>query len=781
MTLRARGCMMSHSLYVKANGEMPCWDDIGEKLTLRTLDEGALQDNRELPIFHGIELQRIRQSFISGRDPHPELCNLCAVHGHAAIETVLHPRTMEVLHLEASYLCHLSCRQCIPARDRRSLKGPPYNMTTGLLEGLLRQLRREGVEHIRFIHFEGRGDPLVNSRLPDLIESSRRYFPRSLIGVTTHCSYPYMPWVVRSELDMFRASIDGATPETYLKYRVGGSFERAIEFLRKLRDDRIRVRSTLRVEWKYILFEWNDSDSEMQRAVKLAKELQVHLTFMRTHTPGRSLRFSTDGKLRQWVRHFAPGSAVEQTFQLRSPSEASTRAVVADHVAALMSLATERIRAGDHPGAVRCLAEALKHDPGISVSRTAGISEIIHEALPQTLADAQFPATLTWLAAVSREIGDSASSSALLSRYLEVAPDAPDRMRVENAIIAGHFSALAIERIRAGDHPGAVRCLAEALKNDPGISISRTADIREVFHVFLPQILAGAQFPSTLSWLAAVSREIGDSVTSSALLSRYLELAPEAPDRGRVEKAIIADHISALLSLAIERIRAGDHPGGVRCLAEALKNDPGISVSRTADIREVFRESLPGILADTQFPSTLSWLAAVSREIGDNATSNTLLSTYLEVAPEAPDRNHILSDHLVHAAVQLAVAKQFDLAHAALGQALHLQFGVSPDFVGTSNPFLFHLDQILPDDCSPSIIVGFACVALAQNYFPAARALFRKYLEIAPEACDRSRVDKIITDIDDHIQLGVLPKTFFVRVVTSLRRVFTCAVKCLHY
>jgi len=36
------------------------------------------------------------------------------------------------------------------------------------------------------------------------------------------------------------------------------------------------------------------------------------------------------------------------------------------------------------------------------------------------LADVQFPATLTWLAAVSREIGDSASSSALLSRYLEV-------------------------------------------------------------------------------------------------------------------------------------------------------------------------------------------------------------------------------------------------------------------------------------------------------------------------------------------------------------------------
>lgn len=119
--------MMCHSLYVKANGEMPCWDDIGETLTLRTLDEGALQENRESPIFHGVELQRIRQAFIDGHDPYPGLCDFCAVRGHSLIEANLRPRTMEVLHLEASYLCHLSCNSCIPASERRGLERPPYS------------------------------------------------------------------------------------------------------------------------------------------------------------------------------------------------------------------------------------------------------------------------------------------------------------------------------------------------------------------------------------------------------------------------------------------------------------------------------------------------------------------------------------------------------------------------------------------------------------------------------------------------------------------------------
>src|SRR5262245_23143630 len=111
MTAPVRGCLMCHSLYVKANGEMPCWDDAGEALTLRTLTESGLQNGSEQPIFYGAELQHIRQSFRDGRDPHAGVCDRCAVRGHNGIETTLFPSVLEVLHLEASYLCHLSCPQ----------------------------------------------------------------------------------------------------------------------------------------------------------------------------------------------------------------------------------------------------------------------------------------------------------------------------------------------------------------------------------------------------------------------------------------------------------------------------------------------------------------------------------------------------------------------------------------------------------------------------------------------------------------------------------------------
>lgn len=396
MMTSAPGCLMCHSLYVKANGEMPCWDDVGEELILRTLNEGALRQHREPAIFHGAQLEHIRRSFLEGREPHPGVCDRCAVRGHGSPPSELHPRTMEVLHLEASYLCHLSCPQCIPARDRRNLKGAPYNMTPALLEGLLEQLRREGVERIGFIHFEGRGDPLVNPNLSELIALSKRHFPRAFVGVTTHCSYPYMPWIVSSGLDMLRVSIDGATTESYARYRVGGDFERTMEFLKQLRDDRIRHNSVVRVEWKYILFEWNDSDDEMRRAADLARDLQVHLTFVLTHSPGRSVRFKTSDEWRRHVLRVVPCCAIEETFQLQTTSQTSVpSAVIAEHVAGLLSLALDRIRAGKESEAVHLIGDALKRDPGVAELRSEHARDAVREALPTLLKDALFPSTLT--------------------------------------------------------------------------------------------------------------------------------------------------------------------------------------------------------------------------------------------------------------------------------------------------------------------------------------------------------------------------------------------------
>jgi hypothetical protein len=73
----------------------------------------------------------------------------------------------------------------------------------------------------------------------------------------------------------------------------------------------------MKVIWKSILFEWNDSDEEMQRAASLATELECDLLFVLTHSPGKTKRFSDNTLLQQHLRELGVAASLESTYQLK--------------------------------------------------------------------------------------------------------------------------------------------------------------------------------------------------------------------------------------------------------------------------------------------------------------------------------------------------------------------------------------------------------------------------------------------------------------------------------
>jgi len=425
--------MMCHSLYVKANGEIPCWDDVGEEKILFNI--GAAANTAPIKkLFHHEELIRIRENFGKGILPHSTLCGSCAVNGCGKAEE-LRPKSMDVLHLESSFLCHLSCPQCIPAKDRRSLKEPPYHMTPELLENLLETLSSEGVSEIKFVHFEGRGDPLLNPELESLVKLVRAYYPGSVIGATTHGSYEFQDWLTQGDLDLLRVSIDGAFSESYSTYRIGGDFAKVSRFLTSLSKHKAAQRSRLQIEWKYILFSWNDSDAEIKKASNIAHELDIGLCFVITHTPGRSQRYQIIEVAEEQLQILAPGSRIEKTFQLKNPAERKidVDSLLSEHVTSLLMLAHQCVLEGDGSNASRHLASALVRDSGISEESTySSCHDLLLSSVDTVLERTRFPATCSWMAGLFREFGDIKNSNRLLRRYLELAPNAPDSVHVTN-------------------------------------------------------------------------------------------------------------------------------------------------------------------------------------------------------------------------------------------------------------------------------------------------------------------------------------------------------------
>ena len=138
-----------------------CWDDVGESHVLRKVNCADLLAGKERNLFGHPKLLHIRRSFMKGQVPYPGIGDFCAVRDHGSLVTSVRPDSMHILHIESSYLCHLSCPQCIPAKDRKSLAAPPYNMSASAFEALLQQLQADGVAHIEIVHFEGRGDPMA--------------------------------------------------------------------------------------------------------------------------------------------------------------------------------------------------------------------------------------------------------------------------------------------------------------------------------------------------------------------------------------------------------------------------------------------------------------------------------------------------------------------------------------------------------------------------------------------------------------------------------------------
>ena len=109
-----------------------------------------------------------------------------------------------------------------------------------------------------------------------------------------------------------------------------------------------------------------------------------------------------------------------------------------------------------------------------------------------------------------------------------------------------------------------------------------------------------------------------------------------------VASTTVSGKVTNLLNFAVFHMRAGRKAIAWNHVAQALAMDPGITIASPGD--GMIQSCLPTILANTRTGSTLSVLAAICREAGDRQSGLTLLRRYLELAPGAPDRQHVLAD-----------------------------------------------------------------------------------------------------------------------------------------
>jgi hypothetical protein len=203
------------------------------------------------------------------------------------------------LYVECTAACNISCFQACCAPET----GITRTRQAGMLDvELFRRVVDEAGPSLVRLDFFNYGETFLHKRAVEMCEYVKARFPHVYLYTSTNglaFTDDGVRRLVRSGIDEVTFSIDGATPESYRRYRQRGDFDKAMRHLCAAADEKRRLGLDVPViNWRYILFEWNDSDREMQLARRLAADAGAdRLCWELTDHPEDS-----------YSRRFAPGT-----------------------------------------------------------------------------------------------------------------------------------------------------------------------------------------------------------------------------------------------------------------------------------------------------------------------------------------------------------------------------------------------------------------------------------------------------------------------------------------
>ena len=198
------------------------------------------------------------------------------------------------ISFEPTTSCNLRCPEC--PSGLRAFSRPTGMLKKDFFRETIDQLSKE----LMYLVFYFQGEPYLNPDFLDMVQ----YATSQKIYTATSTNAHYLNdsnarRTVESGLDRIIISIDGTTQETYAQYRKRGDFDKAIRNLAAAADEKRQTGRDLPfINWRYILFNHNDSDEEMSRARRMAGDMGVD----------RLCWELTDHPEDMYSRRFAPGS-----------------------------------------------------------------------------------------------------------------------------------------------------------------------------------------------------------------------------------------------------------------------------------------------------------------------------------------------------------------------------------------------------------------------------------------------------------------------------------------
>lgn len=199
--------------------------------------------------------------------------NLLKVATGYALSTITHrDHTMGLpvtASIEPANYCNLHCPQCPTGLGM--IKKTPKTFDINRFKDIIEALSPE----LCYLNLYFQGEPFLCKELPQMVECATAHHIFTSISTNGHFLDKDSAFSLKKAgLGKLIVSLDGATPESYAKYRIGGDFDRVIDGIHNA------VNAGLKVELQCLLL--SSTENEISKIKDFGKKLGVWKTTFKT-------------------------------------------------------------------------------------------------------------------------------------------------------------------------------------------------------------------------------------------------------------------------------------------------------------------------------------------------------------------------------------------------------------------------------------------------------------------------------------------------------------------
>lgn len=180
-----------------------------------------------------------------------------------------------MMMIEPTNVCNLRCPLCITGSHLMTREDGMMSLSN------FKQILDESGKHLVHLTLWSQGEPFVNKQFTQMVKAANKLGIKTMTSTNGHFLTENAEQIVQSGLDILIVAVDGASQETYEKYRVNGKFDKVYGGIKAVRDAKRRFNSkTPEIEIQFIVMKHNEHETDQIR--HLAQECGAGVVSFKT-------------------------------------------------------------------------------------------------------------------------------------------------------------------------------------------------------------------------------------------------------------------------------------------------------------------------------------------------------------------------------------------------------------------------------------------------------------------------------------------------------------------